>query len=90
MKATHQLIMWHRWNGAHKFEPTLQRYRCRFKKDGTLMVWRGTHLVCMGSYPPTLFYYRNYGDWEKPQRAKWKGSMGNYKKYQFYYKLEEL
>ena len=90
MKATHRLKMWFRWNGTHKFEATLRTFRCRFKKDGTLMVWRGIHRVCMGPYPPSLFYFENYGDWEKPQRAKWKGSMGDYKKYQFYYKLEEL
>jgi|APCry1669192752_1035429.scaffolds.fasta_scaffold51521_2 hypothetical protein len=90
IKATHQLIEWFRWNGAHKFEQTLQRYRCRFKKDGTLMVWRGTHLVCMGSYPPTLFYYRQYGDWETIRTSHIIDSFGDKKLYQTYYKLEEL
>lgn len=90
MKATHRLVYWHRFVGAHRFENTLRSYRCRFKKDGTLMAWRGTHLVCMGARPPHLFYFKNKEDWESIRRGYWKDSFGKKKWYQFYYTLEKL
>lgn len=90
MIATHRLIKWHRWNGAHKFTRTLMSFRCRFKKDGTLMVWRGNGAICRGSYPPTLFYFTNKDDWEKICKGTWTNSFGEKKRYQFYYTLEKL
>jgi len=90
MKATHRLVKWHRWNGAHKFERTLMSFRCRFKKDGTLMVWRGNGKICRGAYPPTLFYFNGPEVWEKISNGTWRDSFGTAKKYQFYYTLEKL
>lgn len=88
MKYTHRLYRWTRDLGAHEYHKGIS-WRARFKKDGQIMFYKGTHLICMGSRPPYICYL-NPEQLEKPVWASWKDSFGTKHKYQVYFTMEPM
>ena len=89
MKATHKVYVWFKYHGAREFTRSLQSYRARIKKNGTIMYWVGVSRVCRGPYPPYVSYLSKE-DLNAKRLCRTQDSFGKIKKYQVYYTLEPM
>ena len=83
MKATHRLIPWFRWHGAHKFKQSSPIQNACVKKNGVIVYWSGTYHRYFASY----FYNEKDANMIRSCRHE---DFDVIKRYQTYYTLEKL